>query len=278
MKHFISNYIFLYNSRIHYVAGGQGEGPPLIMIHGLGGSWTNWSLSLPLFIESYRCFALDLLGFGSSDKPDIFYSIPFYTDLIKGFMEALHIERGVLIGHSMGGHIALDFTLRYPNSLRCMILVNPYGAHRPNPLKQFLLWLVSKKRGGIRFINDLTIRLAIERLFYRKNPTCEEMVQFYRDLIKSSQREPLSRAFTRTAKSMLTCSLRHKLHDIKIPALIIAGRNDRVIPAKDTIYMRQGIPHAKLVILDDCGHMAHLERPKVFAKLVLDFLQSEVPF
>lgn len=278
MKYFTSNYIFVYNSRIHYIAGGRGEGPPLIMIHGLGGSWTNWSLSLPFFIESYRCFALDLLGFGSSDKPDIFYSIPFYTDLIKGFMEALHIEIGVLIGHSMGGHIALDFALRYPSSLGCVILVNPYGAHHPNPVKQFLLRLVSDKKGGIRFINDLTIRLAIERLFYRRGSTCKEMVKFYRDLSRSSQREALSRAFTRTAKSMLTYSLRHKLHDIKIPALIIAGKNDRVIPPRDTIYMRQSIPHAKLVTLDACGHMAHLERPEVFAKLVLDFLQSEALF
>lgn len=274
MCHWASNHVYLYDSKVHYVVGGKDNGSPLIMIHGLGGSWTNWDLSLPYLMGRHRCLVLDLLGFGSSDKPDIPYSIPFYTDLTKSFMEALHIDTAVLIGHSMGGHVILDFCIKYPGRTGCVVLVSPYGGHRPNLLKQLLLHLVTNKREDMRFINDVTIRLAIERLFYRKDSTCKQMVEFYSALSKAPDRKAFSRAFIRTARNILSYSLRHKLSQIDIPALIIAGRNDRVIPLKDVIYMERNIRYSKLVVLNHCGHMPQLEKPEVFARLVLDFLSS----
>ncbi len=272
MYHWASNHIYLYDSKVHYVAGGKDNGSSLIMIHGLGGSWTNWALSLPYLMERHRCLALDLLGFGSSDKSDLPYSIPFYTDLIKSFMEALYIDTAVLIGHSMGGHIILDFCIKYPIRASCVVLVSPYGGHRPNFLKQLLLQLVTNKREDLRFINDVTVRLAIERLFYRKDSTCKQMVEHYSTLSKSPERRAFSRAFTRTARNILSYSLRHKLNQIDIPALIIAGRNDRVIPLKDVIYMERNIRYSKLVVMNHCGHIPQLEKPEIFARLVLDFL------
>ncbi len=270
-----SNYVSLHELRIHYVEAGQPKGTAVIMIHGLGGSWTNWSLCLPFLMGSYRCIALDLPGFGLSDKPDMSYSIPSYSSIIKEFTQALSIDRAIFVGHSMGGQVVLDFVLSYQDSVISAILVGPYGVQRPSCIRKLLLRFLTKKGEDIRFVNDFTLRLAIERLFHRRGGACEEMVQFYQRLSKSSGKEAFGRAFTRAAKGALSYALRGKLHDVKVPVLIVYGRNDRVIPLEHVLYMEHHIPGAKVARLDGCGHMPQIEKPGRFATLVLDFLQSE---
>jgi 2-hydroxy-6-oxonona-2,4-dienedioate hydrolase len=275
VKSTCSNYVFLHELKIHYVEAGQPKYPPVIMIHGLGGLWANWSLCLPFLMGSYRCIALDLPGFGLSDKPDMSYSIPSYRNVIKGFMQTLSIDRAVFVGHSMGGQVALDFVLSYPDRVICAILVSPYGVQRPSYIRKLLLQFLTTKKEDIRFVNDFTLRLVIERLFYRRGGACEEMVQFYQRLSKSSEKEAFGRAFTRAAKGALSYTLRGRLQDLKTPVFIVYGRNDRVIPLEHVLYMKYHIPAAKVATLNGCGHMPQIERPRRFATLVLDFLQSQ---
>src|SRR5207248_8411073 len=130
---FTAHFVRIGNARIRYVAAGAGT--PVVFIHGLGASLYAWRKNLaPVMAAGYRVVALDLLGFGSSDKPAHGYTNTAYAQLVVALMDSLHLPDAVLVGHSMGGAIAAELAIASPTRVRGLVLIGAGGRGRRRPL------------------------------------------------------------------------------------------------------------------------------------------------
>jgi len=246
------------NTVVHYLEAGQG--PALILVHGLGGSSAVWSDDIDILARTYRVIAPDLPGYGKSDRPRADYSIDYYATMLKEFIDALGESKVAIVGNSMGGWIAAVFTLNNPGKVSHLILVDSAGLHREtyppislNPStkeeQKILLFAVyaDPSRVTERMIND--------QWEYRRD--IRATVQATLDSLKTGM--PL---------------LDGRLTDIKIPTLIIWGKQDTLIPLEFARHFAKGIHGSKLVVIDKAGHLPQAEQPRAFCRAVKRFVRS----
>ena len=115
----------IYGVKIHYVEAGSG--PVVVLLHGLGGNYTNWAFNTSALAQKYRVIVPDQIGFGKSDKPVINYRIATYVDFLDAFLKELKVERASLVGNSMGGWVAAAYTLAHPERVERLVLVDAAG-------------------------------------------------------------------------------------------------------------------------------------------------------
>lgn len=249
--------------RIHYFVGGKGT--PLVLLHGLGGEADDWALSMPALSRSgFRVYAIDLLGYGRSDRPDVDYSIALQADILRQFMDRQHVERADLAGWSMGGWIALKFTLDHPERVRRLVLYDSAG-------------LYFKLSIDPRLFEPRT-RQELNRLYATISPHPLYIPQFLaRDLI----REAAERGWVvkRSLESMAAGKdlLDGKLGAIQAPVLIVWGEQDALIPVSCGEEMHREMPQSVLVVLPGCGHMAPVECRRRTLAETIKFLKGETP-
>lgn len=255
-----------------------GDGPPLLFIHGLGGTWQNWLLNLPPFMETHRCVALDLPGFGLSDMPSEPISIEGYAKTVDGVCAALDVECPVVVGNSMGGFVGAELALDFPTRVRKLVLVSAAGLsteyQRREPLLVVArLWAAATARAGV--MNDPVVRRRrLRRLFLQSVVRYPEKlsVPLTAELVGGVGKE----GFLPALEALVDYSFRERLAEIEIPVLIVWGRNDILVPVTDAERFERLIgPNARKVIFDDTGHVAMLERPSRFNALLREFLAGE---
>ena len=262
-------------SKANYVS--QGRGSPVIMIHGLAASLHDWDLLFPdLDAGGYAGYALDLLGHGNSPKPDSrSYHVDWLLDHFFEWMDLLHLtEPAVLIGHSLGGYIALEYAHQFPDRTRGLILVDPF--YSCEQLPQFL------------------------RLFYRQsligtlvaNRTPEWLFRFIVDLTSISMghsagglhslpekvRAQTALDYTRTAPGVYNLpntiqDLTQYLPSISVPSLVVWGERDKTLAPSSFSKLVAVLPKAKAESIRT-GHVPHQSNPDWFNALVLEFLNS----
>ena len=248
--------------RVHYFVGGNG--PPLLLIHGLGSRSEDWTPEMPDYAKTYRVYALDLLGCGRTDHPDIAYTIQQQTDLIEGFTEALHLPKMNVIGWSMGGWIALDFAIEHPEKVDRLVVMDS---------------------AGLSFKTNLTPQVFEPRTVPQLKQLEELLVPHPRDLPAFFDRALLRamqknfRVVHRTVDSMLTGKdlLDSKLRQIKMPVLIVWGEQDALVPTSVALRMHQAIPQSVLQIYSGCGHIGPAICSSRIVPHVVDFLHSNPP-
>jgi 4,5:9,10-diseco-3-hydroxy-5,9,17-trioxoandrosta-1(10),2-diene-4-oate hydrolase len=258
---------------LHCVEAGQGD--PLVMVHGLGGSWDNWLPVLAPLSGRHRCLVPDLPGFGRSIKPEAPYSVGWFAEVLRDLLRGAGALPAVLAGNSLGGHICLEFARRWPADVRALILSAPGGAHAgARPLQLALLNLFAfLGRGPLtRALGPFVLPYFIRRLFHQCGPECREEIYFYRRYLRSPEYALFWRAGVRAARSHLASSLRGHLGEIDTPALIIAGRHDVVIPLAEVREMARRLPRSELVVFEECGHVPQVEWPERFVEEVERFL------
>lgn len=265
--------------RICYVEKGPliplGPRKTMIFIHGLGGSLDNWDHNIPHFSGVYRTIALDLPGFGQSEKPIRSYSIKFFARTIREFMHQKGIRRAVLVGNSMGGHVCLTFALKFPQMVEKLVLVDPLGAWKePGILTTTFLalfgsaWWISRPR-------PRQIRWVIGRIFYDTgNGTARRFEKKFIALAQSREFPLHARAIYHTWVNVLHSSLRHRLSEVKVPTLIVWGREDRLVTPKLAPFMHRRIRGSQLIVYDRCGHVPMMEKPRKFNRDVESFLRE----
>jgi len=238
-----------------------GSGPSLVLIHGIGGDADDWAFRLQALSASHRVIALDLLGFGRSDKPLIDYSIASFVEALKRFLRTLPIEPTTLIGGSLGGWIAAAFALRFPEAVDKLVLIDSAGI----------------TEGATDLPVDLHIstcahmREVFEQLFYDKTLATD-------DLIDLAYRQHLERGDGYTIHSVLQNlrsgreRLDEKIAGLRIPTLIVWGEQDAMIPVGTAWRLHQLIRNSRLEVIPECGHLPALEKPAEFVRCVLDFL------
>ena len=259
----------------YWVLGASGS--PIVLIHGLGASAEIWLRNIDSLAERHRVYVPDLLGFGRTDKPPSLYSTDHFTRFINDFLNAMQIERCSLVGHSLGGGIALQYILRFPEKVDKLVLVDSAGLGRDAPL--FLRML------SLPFIGDLLTspsRLGVYFFFRQAVDRASDVTKDFIDHYYNLHSLPGAHAsFSKIIRNIMTIRggrqeliepVLTNLHRITHPTLVVWGKNDRILPVKHASIANNGIPNSRLHIFDRCGHMPHFEYPSEFNELLMDFL------
>lgn len=251
--------------QIRYVDNNQ-TGSPVLLIHGLGGSLESWTNNIESFSTRYRVIALDLPGFGLSDKPRIEYTIDFYVNFIKKFIKKLKITHPFLIGSSLGGHIVIELAIRNPKLVDKVVLISPAGS-----LPKSFKGTSALKR----YIKIVRAKSALEVRKILSSIDNSMVSHTYADALYKRISLPGSKyAFISALKgSAKAARYNSKLEKINTQMLLIWGKNDRIIPVK---FIRIFLEHgdSRIIIFENCGHRPHVEKPKLFNKVVKDFLMD----
>ena len=260
---FRSEYIMVGPYRVHYVVGGKGK--PLLLIHGLGARGEDWTPEMPDYEKNgFRVYAIDLLGCGRTDRPDIAYTVGQQADLIHGFLDAVHIEKADVIGWSMGGWVALEFALQHPDSAGRLVAMDSAGLKFQTGLPLDVLEP-----------NNIPQLKRLEALLMSHSYYIPAFVQ--RDLLRELERN--RPVVHRTLRSLLTHDddLTGRVGQLRMPVLVVWGAQDNLIPPSVGLRMHGEIRQSVLELYSDCGHLGPATCSDRIAPKVIDFLRSEPP-
>jgi pimeloyl-ACP methyl ester carboxylesterase len=271
-------YIQAGNLKTRYWALGD-KGSTVILIHGLGASADIWMYNVEALAKKHRVFVPDLPGFGRSDQPGPSF-LPFdYAYFLADFMKALRIGKVSLVGQSLGGGIALYYALQFPQKVDKLVLVGSAGLGKEViwTLKLMSLPLVGEivsrpSRIGLRLFFKLAVR--------DQSLITRDFIELYYDFFsRSGFQEFFLRVLRlivdlRGAREEILAPIRNHLYKITQPVLIFWGEKDRVLPLKHGYFGREKLPHARLQIIEGCGHIPFFERADEFNGLVLEFLSE----
>jgi pimeloyl-ACP methyl ester carboxylesterase len=258
-----SRYVQLGSFRIHYFVGGRGK--PLVLVHGLDGKAENWTAILPsLMRHGYRVYAIDLLGFGRSDRPDVDYSIALQAELLNRFFESQNLACADLGGWSMGGWVALKFALTHPERVRRLIVADSAGIIFNPPFDTSLFYPATADHAH-QLLGLLSSQAVLNSRFVA------------RDVARRMR--PNLWIVQRCMQSMTGGGdvLDGQLGALRMPVLIIWGKQDLVIPLSCGEEMHRQMPQSLLAIFDGCGHLAPVECGGRILPEILRFLEAEPP-
>jgi len=235
--------------------------PCMVLIHGALGSSLSWIHQLKMAeCGGLRALALDLPGHGGSwDVEDGCETIADLAKLVEGFIEALGLEPAVLVGHSMGGAVALTIAVQSPRLVEALVLANT-GA-KLGVLKEILEGL---EHDYERAVVELIAPMAF-------SPSASK------ELVEASIKEMLmvpQRVALRNFKACDSFDLRGRLGNVEAPTLIIASSDDKLTPVKWAEYLRDNIKGSRLVVIEGAGHASMLERPREFNEALANFLRG----
>jgi pimeloyl-ACP methyl ester carboxylesterase len=265
--------------RIHCLIVGE-RGPELVLLHGGGtdSASLSWGEVLGPLSAHHRVFAPDWPGFGQSDKPAISYTTDYYVHYLQHLLISLGLEQATLMGLSMGGGIALDFTLNDPARVEKLVLVDPYYGFKSPADRWSYLYL------RLPFVMDLPTLLGRNRTLVRwgLSHVLYRPARLTQALIDEVHREALEKragkAYTSWARSEVTwhgprTEMESRLHELAVPTLLIHGARDKLVPVSFALRAHALIAHSQLAILPGCGHWVQRDDPQAFLQAVEPFLE-----
>ena len=265
---------------IVYLQAGE-HGSPLLLIHGFTASADAWIRNIEALATRHRVYAVDLIGFGRSALPNVRYSLDYYAHFLGRCLDALGLERAHIAGHSMGGKLALYFSLEQPERVERLVLVDSDG-FGPVPI-----W--GRVTLGERVIEAL-VRLAaseramrplMRRMVYRPDPA------FINDQVLAELRHAMldpghMRVLVTLSRHYRTFDLSlaggiERLPELSMPILLLWGAQDRTFPLKLGTRAATLLPTSRYVVFDRCGHLPMLEHPDTFNRVLMEFLADPQP-
>lgn len=255
------------------------QGSPIILIHGFGGSVDIWQNNVLGLSKNHRVYALDIVGFGRSDKPSDGYSPSFLLNHLNEFVTAMKVGKVTLVGHSMGGGLALMYTLAYPKKVDKLVLADSAGLGdkvifslrlMSLPILGELISRPSRKTTYLFFkpavLNSTILKGAFTDLYYElfSLPGAQRAIL---EVLRS-----MCNIFG-PRKDLLQSTMSN-LHKVTAPTLIVWGKQDAVLPVDQAHFAKERIPNSQLYIFDQCGHMSNFEKPEEFNRVVLEFLSK----
>ena len=282
MKSFEKQYVSIHGHDVSYRTGG--EGPAVLLIHGMAGSSRTWKDVMPILAEDHTVLSPDLLGHGESAKPMGDYSLGAFASGLRDLMGVLGIERATIVGQSLGGGVAMQLAYQHPELAERLVLVCAGGLGRDVswmlraltlPGSELVMPVIFppfvRDRGNAisKALSDKGIRA----------PHVAEMWQAYASLAGAENR----RAFLRTLRAVVdpggqTVSAMDRIYlAAGLPTLIVWGDNDPIIPLAHGLAAHEAIEGSRLEIMEGCGHFPHVEAPVEFAAILEDFLHTTEP-
>jgi pimeloyl-ACP methyl ester carboxylesterase len=255
--------VLVKNRKIVYYEEGQGS--TVILLHGLGADSRHWAANLGPLSSSFHVLTLDQIGYGKSDKPLMRYTVANFAEYLGGFMDALSIPKATLVGNSLGGWIALDFTIRHPDRVEKLVLVDAAGLHPVEPLRL--------PEGGWKDLTPGTTHWFFDLMAANKSwATTDLGPHGFERHVKNGD------SYT-VASSVAEMVVGHEFEDKKLenvdtPTLIIWGRDDVLIPLAMGEKFHKGIAGSQLVVIEGTGHIPMVGKPDEFNQLVKNFVSS----
>lgn len=274
--------IFDYHGiKINYYEAGQG--PPVLLLHGFGACAYTWRYLIPALAAEHRVFTIDLKGHGYSDKPrDGHYAVSDQADLVADFIRAHNLHDLVVMGHSMGGGVALMTYLKLretdPGRIKKLVLIDSAGY--PQKMPKFIT--LAKVPGLSTLLSKLlpariAAALVLKKCYYNKDAVTEEQVDTYAYF---GSLPGAAAAVSQTARQIVPKkevmeTLIAQYKTIKVPVLIIWGREDEIVPLEVGLKFKRDIPDSQLVVIPRCGHIPLEEEPRATQQAIMEFLKKE---
>lgn len=251
---------------IHLNVIDVGEGDPVLFLHGLGLEAPTWTPQLEAFRDRHRCLALDHRGHGKSDRTYGRYTIRGMADDAVAVLDALGVARVHLVGLSMGGMIAQELTLAYPDRVRTLAILDSFAQPGEAEAQLDEVSTVALKHGlGAILSSFEAIMLAPSTLSDRPG-----LVEEFRESFTST--DPL--CFARAAGAIGEFSTIERLDRISIPTVVLWGEHDNLTPRERADELAEGIPDARLELVPDAGHLSNQENPRTVNKVLEDLWSS----
>lgn len=261
---------------------GPAEAPPLLLIHGLGSEADTWRHVIPRLVPRFRILAPDLPGFGRSDKPRRAYSVPFFLGALLELLDALHISRAGLVGHSLGAVIAQFTALQHPDRVERLVLVDG-GLYAPSQkldvaMLLFLIPGVGEALYGRFQKNPEAAYRSLEPYYAHLDGLPEPEREFlYRRVNERVADDAQRRAFFSAFRRLTLWlpgqqrGLRERLANLTVPTLVIWGEADRIHPVATGRALAAVQPSARLIVVSGAGHNVQEEQPQTIAHALLEW-------
>ena len=264
-----------------------GSGPVVLLIHGIGDNSATWASVHSQLAERFTVIAPDLLGHGSSDKPRADYSVAGYANRIRDLLSVLGIDRVTVIGHSLGGGVAMQFVYQFPQLVDRLVLVGTGGITKD---VNFLLRFASLPVGG-EALAVLRLPMVLPALQFAgraagvllgSSRLGRDLPEMLRVLAALPEPDALL-AFTRTLRAVVDwhgqmISMLNRCYLTEtVPVQIIWGKDDAVVPVGHARLAHQAMPGSRLEIFEDSGHFPFHDAPERFVEVIDDFIDSTEP-
>lgn len=257
----------------------EGAGSPLLLIHGLGASVETWAWNIEALAQDYRVIALDLPGFGESSRPtrNDFYSLEYAGSFLRQFVNALgYVDKLSVAGNSMGGILAIQLSLMYPEMVEKLVLVDSAGLNRT------IHW--ATRLMSVWPVGELLMRPARRKvqkiarsLFYRDELITDEFVDRMLEMLSRPGAQEIILKSLRSGVNVFGQFLvlsESRLRQVMAPTLVIWGEEDALFPIGHAEFALRAIPDCRAVVLEEAGHMPQMDRPDAFNRLTAEFLET----
>lgn len=252
------------DSQIYYEI--TGEGPGLLLIHGLGSSSRDWEKQVPVFARKYQVITLDLRGHGQSSKPPGPYSIRLFAKDTAALVRELGIQPLHIVGISMGGMVAFELAIHYPEIVRSLVIVNSYPEVRVETLKEH--WLAWRRFLILELLGVRGTGVLLSRHLFPR-PEQEEL----RALFVKRWAENDKRAYRESLRAIINWDVEAELGKINCPVLVVASDQD-YMPLDEKKAYAAKIAGAQLVVIENAHHAVTAECPEQFNAALGDFLDT----
>ena len=268
-------YVMIDNVNYHYMEY-PGPGRDIFLLHGFASSTYTWETVIPyLTRQGYHVWALDMKGFGWSDKPqDAKYDTVTLMQEVNKWMDVMGLKDVVFVGNSLGGAIAVLIALEHPDKTDRLILIDSAGY----PIKKPLVIRMAK----IPFAGEITklffgrcvVKSTLKEVLFNDDMVTEEKIDAYFHRMSTENAVAAQTALARSFDFEALSSYTIRIPDIKNRTLIIWGENDEWIPLESGHNFSKDLSNSTLVILPQCGHIPQEEKPEETAKIMIDFIES----
>ncbi len=261
---------------INYVDVGSGDEEPVVLVHGLGGQWQNWLENIPRLAQERRVLALDLPGFGLTPEPsDGEITIRGYGRCVDAFCEKLGLGEVDMVGNSMGGFVAAEVAIQFPERVARLALVSAAGITSADALQAPILTIgrlataiATNTAAQDRQLAARPITRHASLSLVARHPRLLKADLAYEGFFKGAGKP----GFNAALRACLDYDFRDRLPDVKVPTLIVWGEKDSIIPVRDADEFERLIEDSRKVVMKDTGHIPMAERPQAFNDVLVEFL------
>lgn len=263
----------------------KGSGPAVLLLHGLGCDHHTWDPVIDSLARHHTVIAPDLLGHGDSDKPRADYSVGGYANAMRDLLALLEVDKVTVVGHSLGGGVAMQFAYQYPQLCERIVLVAPggFGPEVTPAIRVITTPGFHQATGlltlpGLRHVGVLGLRL-LARSHLPRTRDLDQVADIFdslRDVPTRAAIRHVVRAVVDWRGQIITMSDRAYLAG-RVPTRVIWGDDDSVIPTRHAQVAEVVVPHAQVEIVPNSGHFPHRDHPQRFVKIIRDFIRSTEP-
>ena len=266
---------------VNYVDVGSGDDDPVVLVHGLGGQWQNWLENIPRLALDRRVVAMDLPGFGLTPAPKVDrISITGYGRCVNALCDKLGLGEVHLVGNSMGGYVAAEVAIQFPERVSRLVLVSAAGISSAETLQAPILTfgriataLATNSAARHRKLAARPLTRHASLALVARHPRLLKADLAFEGFFKGAGKP----GFDDALRASLDYDFRDRLPEVKVPTLIVWGERDSIIPVRDADEFERLIDDSRKVVMKDTGHIPMAERPQAFNDVLVKFLAESGP-